>query len=362
MREFGAEISDIMSKVHSVINRDHFTSGVKCEFNFKVTRSFLSIDEIRKHMQFIYNFQKNAYKLNLSFGFILQQIETKELRYYYPQENDQAFKLPAVVTSERDLTPLINRISNIDVINHIAQERPTTKWVVFKLCNVRYSLFNQNYTLGAGHIFPEFIKSNKYIETLDYESKTGAPLVDDNTCVFRCIARHLNGDRKKGITKKAKLLLERWLRHKNLPLSEFTGVQIAEMGDVEKLFDISIHVYELKQDSHLSFLHKPLKKRPTSMNVLDWNGHMCYISQLSKLRCFKCRNCEKLFKKASRLKLHEKRCTDGKALTFNGKYYRKALSIFEKLENFGICVPEEHRYCKYFAVFDFEAILKKLVQ
>ena len=95
-------------------------------------------------MQFIYNVQKNAYKLNLSFGFILQQIETKELRYYYPQQNDKAFKLPAFITSERDLTPFVDRISNLDVINHITRERPTTKWVVFKLCNVRYSLFNMD--------------------------------------------------------------------------------------------------------------------------------------------------------------------------------------------------------------------------
>ena len=40
------------------------------------------------------------------------------------------FDLPPTVTSKADLKPFVSRICSFDIINHVSNDRPYTKWVV----------------------------------------------------------------------------------------------------------------------------------------------------------------------------------------------------------------------------------------
>ena len=62
----------------------------------------------------IFRTQKNAFKINLSFGFILSNVETGEKRYYYPSQNGLIFDQPLVVADEADLQRLLQRIGETD--------------------------------------------------------------------------------------------------------------------------------------------------------------------------------------------------------------------------------------------------------
>ena len=42
--------------------------------------------DIGDMLQAIFRAQRNAFKINLAFGFILSNVETREKRYYYPSQ------------------------------------------------------------------------------------------------------------------------------------------------------------------------------------------------------------------------------------------------------------------------------------
>lgn len=47
--------------------------------------------------------QSSTFKISISFGFILSNVETGEKRYYYPSQNGFIFDQPLVVADEEDL-------------------------------------------------------------------------------------------------------------------------------------------------------------------------------------------------------------------------------------------------------------------
>ena len=54
-------------------------------------------------LQAIFRAQKNAFKINMSFGFIFNNVETCEKRYYYSSQNGFMFDQPLGVADEDDL-------------------------------------------------------------------------------------------------------------------------------------------------------------------------------------------------------------------------------------------------------------------
>lgn len=54
--------------------------------------------------------QSSAFKISISFGFILSNVETGEKRYYYPSQNGFIFDQPLVVADEEDL----QRVGEVD--------------------------------------------------------------------------------------------------------------------------------------------------------------------------------------------------------------------------------------------------------
>ncbi len=367
MRQYGVSVATIVKKYHRVINRGHIESPIKKEYNFRIENNFLPSVEIFEQLKFIYTQQNSSFKINCSFSFILKNIDTNVLRFYYAQENDQAFELPIVITNFDEIRNLVERISRVDVINHVSHSRPNTKWVVFKLCNIRYTAHKLPYTLGAGHTFPDFIRYNRYINTLDFNESSGAA-ENENTCLFRCLAAHTK-QTIKGISKLSNEYFMQWLEFKKISKKTFTGVDLKEISQVENLFDISIFVYEIDRDKDneqitLTPVHTSMRKvqGKKPMYLVIWESHLCYIKNMSKLKhSYKCRTCDKLFKLRCRLLAHEKTCTATQSLVFPGGYYKAKPTIFERLERIGVKVDKSQRFYKHFAVFDFESLLVKIM-
>jgi hypothetical protein len=52
----------------------------------------------------IFTQQTSAFRINVSFGFILRNVETGELRYYHPSQNNaRFFDVPHLIRNEEDL-------------------------------------------------------------------------------------------------------------------------------------------------------------------------------------------------------------------------------------------------------------------
>ncbi len=364
MREYGVSVAAILKKYHPVINRSHMTDNIRSEYNFRIEKNFLSHAQITDQVNFIFKHQKSAFKINCSFSFILRNIETNTLRFYYAHENDQAFELPMTITSLSDLPLFVNKVSKVDIINHVSRDRPSTKWLVFRLCNIRYNVYKLDFTLGAGHVFPEFIRQNRYINTLVSDAQTSKPQ-NENTCMFRCLAAHAKKSIR-NISRLADEYFSKWLIHKKISAPAFKGVDVREIPEIETLFQVSIHVYELKNEKHITLtpVHVSMRKLEASEKVLNlglWENHLCYIKNIEKLKhCYKCRTCGKLFRHRCRLVVHEKSCTTTQALHFPGGYYKPKPTVFEELEEIGVVIEKEDRFCRHFAVFDFESILQKI--
>ena len=100
----------------------------------------------------IFRQQTTAFKINLSFGFILRNVETGELRYYHSsQNNSRFFYVPHLIRTEEDLERFLEELSRHDMLEYIRQQRPDTKWVVHLLTNVAFYVNKVNtHPVGGG--------------------------------------------------------------------------------------------------------------------------------------------------------------------------------------------------------------------
>lgn len=87
--ETGAVVDQAMEREYNmhraVILAPHSEGQVQSTFNYPLPNQ-VDMDELMEHLQEIY--QQHAFRLNFSFGFILQHTETLEYRYFYAHRNN----------------------------------------------------------------------------------------------------------------------------------------------------------------------------------------------------------------------------------------------------------------------------------
>ena len=72
------------------------------------------IDNMQTVIKEIYHHQSHAFKINLSFWFILQHCETLEYCYFYASNNEQLLKSPRLIQNKQDLQNLLNHLAAKD--------------------------------------------------------------------------------------------------------------------------------------------------------------------------------------------------------------------------------------------------------
>jgi hypothetical protein len=109
-------------------------------------------------VRYLYRQQTTAFKINLSFSFILRNIETGVLWYYHSSQNNaRFFYVPHLIRTEEDLERFLEELSRHDILEYILQQRPDTKWVVHLLTNVTFYLNKLiQHPIGARVVLPDF--------------------------------------------------------------------------------------------------------------------------------------------------------------------------------------------------------------
>jgi hypothetical protein len=140
-------------------------------------------------VRYLYRQQNTAFKINLSFGFILRNIETGVLRYYHSSENNaRFFDVPHLIRTEEDLERFLEELSRHDILEYIRQQRPDTKWVVHLLTNKTFYLSKLiQHPIGARVVLPDHILKNRVVVAL-VGGANGA--YTDKLCFFRCLSVH----------------------------------------------------------------------------------------------------------------------------------------------------------------------------
>ena len=159
----------------------HAEHGRQEVFNFSL--SDLDNKKISEKLDEVFTKLKCTVKVNLAFGFILQNVETNNYRFYYPHENslllDRAF--------------LLSNRNELELIETCTQERQNLKWrfTVITIVTVFAALLT-NIPMGCTDTpLPEPLLRNPEVNCL-VSNGHDEPYID-NLFLFRAIALHLFG-------------------------------------------------------------------------------------------------------------------------------------------------------------------------
>ena len=145
------------------------------------------IESMAHAVEGIFRRQTNAFKINMSFSFILQHRETGEFRYHYSNNNNQLLNSPCLIRNQQDLENLLDHLAAKDFPSHLKDQRPNTKWVIERIVSLRIHLVMTTYPLGNPPKLPDYIKNNHFIIGLEKDEHNNYRY-KDHLCFFRCLA------------------------------------------------------------------------------------------------------------------------------------------------------------------------------
>ena len=217
--------------LHQVYVRN-FHSIRDSETNHRRSRTFLRylrhdrtplIETIAQALENIFHRQTNAFKINLSFSFILQHRETGEFCYFYASNNQQILKSPKLIRNQQDLDNLLDFLVSQDFPSHLKDQPLNTKWVIEHIVSLRIHLVMTTYPLGNSPKLPNYMKNNRYIIGLEKDENT-AKTYKDHLCFFRCLAVGKYKFTHHNCNRKAEELFDQYCEHFQLNPQDFKYV------------------------------------------------------------------------------------------------------------------------------------------
>jgi len=145
MDEFVATVPAVYQEIY----RRHWNT-IKASFKRGVIRDvyhFPILDysqrEITNHLATI-RASTERFKINVTFGFILKDRVTEELRFFHPSNNTLLFDTPMLIANENDFTDLLERVERQDALEYARQQKPSSKWTVERIICVRFDVYRLN--------------------------------------------------------------------------------------------------------------------------------------------------------------------------------------------------------------------------
>ena len=331
--------------------RTHVVNGpVQTRYNHRLTS--LDTRDLHDQLFLLFEEQTTAFKVNVSFGFILKQKATNRLRYYHSSNNccGRYLEEPSLITNRDDFDRFLARIQESDILQWAVAQRPNSDWVCEHVTNATFFLNRiVDHPIGCvGINLPDYVKNNKAIFGLE-KDRYRKTTYNDNLCLFRCLALHLG--------RKAAAL---YAEYTDTPVRHFAGVTLDELDKVETTFKTNVFVYKLVEiadgKTTAELVRRSMGHYTETMYLNLYEAHFSYIKDIRMYsHSYKCSKCEQaLWKSPYHLHRHERTCTEGIKRVYKGGVYRPPSSIFERLDDEGIIVEDVLRYYPYRATFDFE--------
>ena len=331
--------------------RTHVVHGpIQTRYNRRLTS--LDMRDLHDQLFLLFDQQTTAFKVNVSFGFVLREKENDRLRYYHSSNNccGRYLEEPALITNRGDFDRFLARIQESDILQWAIAQRPNSDWVCEHVTNATFFLNRiVQHPIGCVDVvLPDYVKRNKAIVGLVKDNNRKSTF-NDNICLFRCLALHLGREA-------AALYAE----YTNTPVHAFVGVTLDDLHKVESKFETNVVVYQLvptgNEKTMAELVRRSTGHYPETMYVNLHETHYSYIRDINMYcHSWRCRNCEQaLWKTPYDLHRHERTCTEGIKRVYKGGVYRPPSSVFERLDDEGIVVSDYLRYYPYRATFDFE--------
>lgn len=391
----------LTDRVHTILesNRNRIRSYVRKSnrwqdlYNFTVRSA--SATELTTFIERIFESQAHRFKINVSLGFILKNHVTGELVYYYASTNNRLLDHPVTVGSRADIPKVFRSIEQYDLLEYCIQQRPNSKYGVLMITNALFYVNKiKQFPIGChGVHLPEYLRRKRTL--INFVKDRHGRNFDDNMCLFRCLAYHLEGGTHQGLERKARDMCKRFCDHVRLSVQRFPGVRLSQLKAVEDLFQLNIEVFTLKPyqrrddmmlegddnnddpadgecpmeipDARVPWTDLRSKKVLSSRMRYDktmylnlFDRHFSLITNLNAYSsCWSCRKCDKLFRLRGNAIAHERNCTAETRVVFAGGGYGTPKTVFDLLEEHGIHVPQCERYYQFRLSFDFECLFSE---
>ena len=329
---------------------------VQTRYNHRLTT--MDTRELQEPLRQLFEEQTTAFKVNLSFGFILKQKVTGRLRYYHSSNNccGRLLEEPSLITNRGDFDRFLARIQESDILQWAIAQRPNSDWVCEHVTNATFFLNKIiHHPIGCvGVTLPDYLKHNKAVVGLA-KDEHGATY-NDNLCLFRCLALHQGCD----VRHLEATVVTLYAKYTDTLVHDFAGVTIDDLSKIEATFGVNVVVYKLDEITDGTtvgeLVRRSLCQFTDTMTLNLYETHFSYIRDINMYcHSYRCSRCgESLWKYPSLLKKHELTCEGGIRRVYKGGVYRPPASIFERLDDEGIIVSPVLRYFPYRPTFDFE--------
>ena len=344
--------------------RTHVVHGpIQTRYNRRLTG--LDMRDLHDQLFLLFDQQTTAaFKVNVSFGFVLREKENDRLRYYHSSNNccGRYLEEPALITNRDDFDRFLARIQESDILQWAVAQRPNSDWVCELVTNATFFLNKiVDHPIGCvGVNLPTYVKNNKSIIGLETDSH--GVIYIDNLCLFRCLAIHQGCD-VRCIEATVATLYAKYTD--NTPVHDFVGVTLEDLSKIEATFDVNVVVYKLDEitdgKTTAEIVRRSLCSYAQTMYLNLYEAHFSYIKDIRMYsHSYKCSKCEQaLWKSPYHLHRHERTCTEGIKRVYKGGVYHPTPSIFQRLDDEGITVPEALRFYPFRATFDFECFFDR---
>ena len=329
---------------------------VQTRYNHRLTT--MDTRELQEPLRQLFEEQTNAFKVNVSFGFILKQKATSRLRYYHSSNNccGRYLEEPSLITNRDDFESFLERIRESDILQWAISQRPNSDWVCERVTNATFFVNKiVKHPIGCvGVTLPDYLKHNKAVVGLA-KDEHGATY-NDNLCLFRCLTLHQGCD----VRCIEATVVTLYAKYTDTLVHDFAGVTIDDLHKVESKFKTNVVVYQLEEIDNGKTMAELVRRSPAqyqeTMYLNLYEAHFSYIKDIRMYsHSYKCSKCEQaLWKCPYDLHRHELTCEAGVNQIYKGGVYRPPSSIFERLDDEGIIASPVLRYFPYRATFDFE--------
>ena len=233
--------------------RTHHRSGrIQTTHNIRLTN--LDTTTLHPTLWKIFRNQSSAFKINLSFGFILRHKISGELRYFHSSKNvsGRFLDVPHLVNNACDFETFLRSFDQQDILSWAILQRPNSEWVCDLVTNVTFYInLIKDHPIGCPQItLPDYVQNNQGLNSLACDQcKHNTPFYNDNLCFFRCLALSRGADinhLERHVEALYKMYEE--CTPDAPPINEFTGFKLSHLYNVEKIFHTNIYVYELIND------------------------------------------------------------------------------------------------------------------
>ena len=138
LEKLPSEVKEIYRKNFSMIRTRIVNGRIRAMYHFMITDAFNLAEYVAKVKP---EHQNKPRKINVALGFILKNIETEKLQFFYPSQNSLIFDLPMEVSTEDDYKKLLSDLEQQDLLEYVSIKRPSTKWRVIKLVCLRFDVY-----------------------------------------------------------------------------------------------------------------------------------------------------------------------------------------------------------------------------